>query len=117
MNPTKKTEKQDKKAYWREIIEAWKASGKTKATFCKERGLAANYLSTWHHRLLREEKVTTPLFIPVKLKKPTVIAKDELLLSEALMIELANGIRVPITARTNKTALRIFLEVVGAVPC
>jgi len=117
MQPTHQTEKQDKKAYWGEIIAAWKASGKTKAAFCKERGLTANYLSTWHQRLLREEETNTAIFVPVTLRKSKPIAKDKSLSSEPLVMELNHDIRVTITTQTDKAALRLFLEVIGVVSC
>jgi hypothetical protein len=41
----------DRREYWRGVVEEWRASGVSKAAFCRERGIATWKFHYWHGRL------------------------------------------------------------------
>ena len=45
---------QDRREYWRGVVEEWRASGVSKAAFCRERGIATWKFHYWHARLTTE---------------------------------------------------------------
>jgi hypothetical protein len=53
MEPSLKDVKQRRRnaAQWRELIKAWKQSGKTRKLWCKENGIAYESLRRWTKRL------------------------------------------------------------------
>ena len=117
MESSKSTEKQDRKIYWQGIVKEWEASGKTKTGFCKERGITANYLSTWHQRLEREARGEQATFVPLKIAQEGLGVCDKGIEQKALILELKSGHKISVTSDVDEKALRLLFEVLGVAPC
>ena len=52
-------------AEWREIISAWRASGQSRAAYCREQGLSVSTFRFWQ-RKLAEQRAEKPRLVQVK---------------------------------------------------
>jgi len=53
--PTKTKQRHRSASEWRELISAWKQSGRTREMWCSENGVGMESLRRWMKRLRREE--------------------------------------------------------------
>lgn len=101
-------------SYWRAeearvVVEAWRASGMSVATFARRYGIASQRISRWAHRL--EDDAPSTHFHPVRVVElpVTEVARDE---SPAIEIIVREGVRIHVLPGTAPAHLRQVLEVV-----
>lgn len=63
MQSKRKNHRRRNESFWRETIRCWKASGKSKAVFCREQTIALSTFCCWQRRLQLNNP--GPVFYPV----------------------------------------------------
>ena len=82
-NPTKRTSRVERRAYWQAHVEGWKDSGQSKQAYCRDHGLKPANLYRWCAKL-GEGQRQGPRFVPVQLP---VLAGN----GYAMELELSGG--------------------------
>lgn len=102
-----------RKEYWEAIFQEWKVSGLTKALFCKQKNIASSSLHKWIKRLEKSSQLfhSDSLFLPI------TVRKEKTNPDSSLILLLKGGVSLSISEHVNKSALKIFLEVLGVLPC
>lgn len=104
--------KQRSAEQWRRLVEGWEGSKLTQAAFCRKKGISVASLQRWK-RLLADNAeagnqplAATPAFMPVRL-----VAGGDIDTGGNLIVVLADGVRIEVSARCPATLLRDVLGV------
>jgi len=92
---------------WRDVIDAWKRSGKTINAFCRDRKLTRSNFDRWRRILAAEPAKSKPSsFVPLR-----VVAEPmaEVLLPSGVVV------RLPLTSTSD--AITRMVAAVGAASC
>jgi hypothetical protein len=111
-----------KEQRWRQILRDWKASGKSRKQFCRDRGLSTNTFDYWRRAIARRDAQRAPAPSPTPAKSPPAPAPPALIpvriVATALLeIRLGGGRSVAVPAGFDPNHLRAVLEVLEARPC
>jgi hypothetical protein len=87
---------------WRELIAAWKASGKTKQTWCRENGVSFESLRRWKKRLGQSDG--NPPLVQL-LRKPIVLPAET-----PLRIRVTREGELEITGAISEEIIRSLLR-------
>lgn len=99
MNPKQVCRRDTTAHQWRARMARWRASGLSKAAFCRQESLSVASFHYWHRILaqpVHEESATLSRFVPVKLSEPrgelrVQIGDVVLSCSEAVSAERLSG--------------------------
>lgn len=82
----------NKQAHWQSHLDAWRQSGLSQASYCKQHGLSLSSFGYWLHR--RAEPTPPTSAVPIVVTKPSIEAPVE--------IRLPNGwsVRLPASAES-----------------
>lgn len=82
----------NKQAHWQSHLDAWRQSGLSQASYCKQHGLSLSSFGYWLHR--RAEPTPPTAAVPIVVAKPSIEAPVE--------IRLPNGwsVRLPASAES-----------------
>ena len=94
----------DRKKYWEEQYEGYRASGLTCREFCKEREISYASLKSWITKIRREDK---PKFIEM----PAIKERGD------LSVILPGGVEIKIPEGFSEASLRRILWVCGGLKC
>ena len=107
-------------AYWRVHVEAWRASGQSRAEYCALHGLSRKTFGWWAWRLDRQGRPapadTAAHFLPVEIAEvPDRDAGGAAPVGEEARIEIAlpDGVRVRVGRDVDGAALRRVLGALG----
>jgi hypothetical protein len=93
---------------WRQLIRAWKQSGKTKRVWCAEKGLSLESLRRWIKRFRGGEATEMPIVeVQQPFDLPGACPKIRIFINAAIQIELA--------AEASEELLRRVLRVAAEV--
>ena len=105
-------------AYWRVHVEAWRASGQSRAEYCAAHGLSRKTFGWWAWRLNRQERPApadpAAHFLPVEIAE--VPDRDEAgaaPVEARIEIALPDGVRVRVGRDVDGAALRRVLAALG----
>jgi len=99
-----------KSEYWKERIQSWKRSGKSKPRFCLEQGISYHSFEYWHKKERESEKrLTQKDLVPMRLKDsvPRQVLADE---SEEIKIMLPSGVLIYTTKGFNEEHMQRILK-------
>jgi hypothetical protein len=117
----------DRRAYWRDLIEQWEASGATQEAFCEARGVAVASLRWWkwrlgvegagearrpQGRLSQPGPVSGPAFVPVRIVErgePCGASSP----GGAFELSLPGGVRLRVPGDFEAESLARLLVVLG----
>ena len=85
---TERNTNEERQLQWQNHIEAWQASGLSRAQFCRDHDLSYYVFNYWHAKF----KPTPPAdkLVPVVVSQPSVAHSP----SGTLQVRLPNGVRV-----------------------
>ena len=106
------------RSYWVEHIEAWRASGVSRAEYCQAHELSRKTFGWWTWRLDQErrEPLTpeAPRFLPVELSEATVAGPETAdPVDQRIEIALPGGVAVRVGRGFDAEALHRVLTVLG----
>ncbi len=106
------------KAYWRVHVEAWRASGQSRADYCAAHGLSPKTFGWWVWRLDRQGRPapadTAAHFLPVEIAEvPDPDAGGAVPVEARIEIALPDGVRVRVGRGVDGAALRRVLGALG----
>jgi hypothetical protein len=106
------------RSYWVDHIEAWRASGMSRAEYCQIHGLSRKTFGWWTWRLDQERRASSareaPRFVPVELTEqasPNLDPADPA--DERIEIALPGGVAVRVGSGFDAAALHRVLTVLG----
>jgi transposase-like protein len=103
-------------AEWRRVVQAWRQSGLTAASFAERRGLNAATLRFWAWRLARDGAApATPEAEPLRLVSVDVVGPEPEPPHPEWVMELRDGSVLRVRGELSESALRAILEVGGAM--
>ena len=79
-----------RRAHWREVMDAWRESGLSKAAFCRERGIGQHLFYYWQRRLGEGASPVGEGFTRVEVVDPAA-SGVRLRLVSGLVLELEPG--------------------------
>lgn len=100
---------------WSAEVAAWRTSGKTAQEFCAERGYSTTRLYWWSSELKRRGapgESKTPVMALAKVVRKR--SEDSSLSSAGVVIVHVGAARIEVTARADRAALTLALEVLAA---
>jgi hypothetical protein len=108
MQSKKKSQRRRNESFWRETVRCWKESGKSQATFCRERAIALSTFSCWRKRL--KHNSGGAVFYPVVVSvKENVVKKEQpaplrlLFAGKRLSIEIPGDFSEPVLRKLIST--------------
>ena len=103
------------RSYWVDHIEAWRASGMSRAEYCQTHGLSRKTFGWWTWRLDQERPASSareaPRFVPVELTEPAPSSPG--LADERIEIASPGGVAVRVGSEFDAAALHRVLTVLG----
>ena len=106
------------RSYWVDHIEAWRASGMSRAQYCQAHGLSRKTLDWWTWRLDQERRESSareaPRFVPVELAEvasPSPGPADPA--DDRIEIAVPGGVAVRVGRGFDAEALHRVLTVLG----
>lgn len=93
----------ERAGYWRDVLAQWRASGLTRAAFCRQRGISYHTLTYWKERLahppqaraVRREQPAGAQFVELAALVPRAHAPEapryEIVLANGRRLRLAGG--------------------------
>lgn len=109
-------------SFWREHVEAWRASGQSRGDYCAAQELSRKTFGWWAWRFDRERRPAAALpdaghFLPVEVAAiPTALEVPDVTRAgadERIEIALPDGVAVRVGAGFDAAALRRVLGVLG----
>lgn len=108
-------------SFWREHIEAWRASGQSRGDYCAAQGLSRKTFGWWAWRLDRQRRpaevdLQAGRFLPVEVAAiaPAAVVPDGATTADArIEIALPNGLAVRVGTDFDAAALHRVLQVLG----
>jgi hypothetical protein len=112
----RKTAMQQRRAYWRRMVEEVRRSGQGVRAFCRERRVDEHLFYYWRRVLAKEEGAVVkwaeePRFLLVSPPQPEELAES----NRSLELVVERGWRLRIPAGADETMLRAVLAALGAV--
>jgi len=101
---------QRRRDHWRELLGRCKASGLSRAQFCRRRGISARKLGWWAKRLGGEGPGTDELFVPVRVEAAMESAG-------ALELTLRAGRVLRFDAKVEPAKLAGIVAALEGLPC
>ena len=86
-----------------ELIEQWRQSGKSKATFCKESSVSYHSFNDWIRRRDRKKEKSKPSFVPLKIKNPESAIFTQLILKNGTTVNIYQQVEASYLAALIKT--------------
>ncbi len=102
--------RQRRRDHWRELLGRWKASGLSRAQFCRRRGISARKLGWWARRLGGEGVRADDLFVPVRVEMVRESAG-------ALELALRGGRVLRFGAEVEPAKLAAIVAALEGLPC
>jgi len=102
---------QDKKSYWKQIMEDWQRSGISQQQYCEIKKINFHTFSYWRGHLKGEsdEKAgavkTINKFMPI-----TIVSNDEIKADEELILYLRNGRKIKISKGFDEETLQRLMR-------
>jgi len=98
---------------WRAYCAQWKASKEPQKQFCERRQLNYNMFVYWRSQILKEQGLSrSNNFIPVKVPTTKQAVNTT---HPAIELQLPNGILLKVNNQTDASALKMVLNVLGAI--
>ena len=106
------------RSYWVEHIEAWRASGVSRAEYCQAHGLSRKTFGWWIWRLDQERREPSapeaPRFLPVELSEAALAGPEAAdPVDQRIEIALPGGVAVRVGRGFDAEALHRVLTVLG----
>ena len=95
--------------FWRELIDRWKASGQSVASFCATHRVSQPTFYSWRKRLASRSRSTTP---PTPAFAPVRVVPDQ-----TAEVILLNGLIVRAPAATDPTTVARLVAALGGATC
>ena len=95
---------------WRELIEAWKLSGKTINAFCRDRKLTRSNFDRWRRIFASEPNQAKP-------SSPSAFVPLQIVAEIMVEVVLVSGITVRLSLSAAPEAITRLVTAVGAVSC
>jgi hypothetical protein len=109
--PTTPATRTETEQQWRDIVEAWKASGEKQAPFCRKRGINRRTFVNWKTRLYPSSRPRKATIVPVAFR--SVASHSPVTNAEpSLSIVTEGGCRIEVRGILEPRMLRQVLEVV-----
>ena len=78
-----------RRAFWRDLVEAWPASGQIQRDYCRERGVSVHSFQSWSRKLKRSTAGLVGKFVPVRLTPAS--APIEVVLTNGRVLRVPTG--------------------------
>jgi hypothetical protein len=95
---------------WREVIEAWKQSGQTINSFCRDRKLTRSNFDRWRRIFASESCQAKP-------SSPSAFVPLQIVAEPIVEVVLVSGITVRLPLSATSEAITRLVTAVGAVSC
>jgi hypothetical protein len=106
---SRSSESDDQLKFWQDHVRAWKDSGLSQRTYCRQHHLREERFSHWKSRLAHTD--ASSCFVPVPIKATLAVAIQR----RQLSVYAPNGFRVEVSADFDAAMLKKLLAVVQEV--
>ena len=103
---------EQKRAYWKQQIEAWQSSDMTQLAFCQEHDLKPHQFTYWKKRFVRTDAGVT--FLPVKFQRQNF--SSPVSTSDSLRILVGGDIEIQVGQNFDPRLLKQVIAAIRALP-